>query len=118
MKWHPDRDQLFSASYDNSIKAWSWEDSVDEWVCKFTIRGHSSTVWSLDFDASGTYLVSSSEDKTWAVWSVTETTYKKLCQVKDTHFRAIYSISWCKPKQGTAITSETKHRIATAGSDN
>lgn len=90
---------------------------MDEWVCNYTIRGHSSTVWAFDFDPSGTYLASCSEDKTWVVWSISETGYKKLCNVKDTHFRAIYSLSW------TTIDSEDggvakKHRIATVGSDN
>ena len=114
VKWHPTRDQLFSASYDDTLKAWSYEDSVDEWVCKYTIRGHSSTVWALDFDPSGNFLVSCSEDQTWIIWSVTETDYKKLCQVKDTHFRAIYSISW-SPK---LTEGSQKHRIATVGADN
>lgn len=112
--WHPERDQLFSASYDDTIKAWSYEESVDEWVCKYTIRGHSSTVWAIDFDPSGNYLVSCSEDKTWLVWSVTESNYKKLCHAKGTHFRAIYSINWCKQ----LVQDGTKHRIATVGSDN
>jgi len=72
-----------------------------------TLRGHTSTVWCIDFDPSGSYLVSCSEDRSWAVWSVSETDYKKLCHVRDSHFRAIYSVSWSK-----------SGRIATAGSDN
>jgi len=78
VKWHPQRDQLFSASYDDTLKAWYFDNSVDEWVCKFTMRGHSSTVWSFDFDPTGNFLASCSEDKTWIIWSVTEQGYKKL----------------------------------------
>ena len=70
---------MFSASYDDTLKAWTYEESVDEWVCKYTISGHTSTAWCLDFDPTGEYLVSCSEDKTWIVWNVTETGYKKLC---------------------------------------
>ena len=81
------------------------------------MRGHESTVWSLDFDSSGTYIASCSEDKTWIVWSVTESGYKKLSQVRGTHFRAIYSISWQKLKS-SETNAEMKHKIATVGSDN
>ena len=88
---------------------------MEEWVCKFTINGgHSSTVWCLDFDPSGNFLASCSEDRTWIVWSVTETSYKKLCQVSGTHFRPIYSISWAPQK----TEDGQKYRVATVGADN
>ena len=92
---------------------------MDEWVCDYTLHGHTSTVWAFDFDPSGEFLASCSEDKTWIVWHVSETGYKKLCHVKDTHFRAIYSLSWSTVEQpGVHGGSEKRHRIATVGSDN
>ena len=111
MKWHTERDQLYSASYDDTIKCWTYENSVDEWICAYTMTGgHASTVWCFDFDNSGSFLVSCSEDKTWTCWSITNKDYKKLGQVQNTHFRAIYSISWCPKKDA--------NWIATAGADN
>ena len=74
-------------------------------------------MWYIDFDPSGTYLVSCSEDKTWIVWAIAETSYKKLCQVKNTHYRAIYSISW-SPSTTSSNPNGAVNRIATVGSDN
>lgn len=33
VKWHPSRDLLFSASYDNTIKCWAYESADDDWLC-------------------------------------------------------------------------------------
>jgi cytosolic iron-sulfur protein assembly protein CIAO1 len=112
IKWHPDRDHLFSASYDDTIKCWAYEPSMEDWICVYTIKGHSSTVWCLDFDPSGNFLVSCSEDKSWILWRITEKGYSKLATVAGDHFRSVYSISWApKPLSG-------KHYIASVGSDN
>ena len=35
--WHPDKDLLASASYDNNIKMFKEED--DDWVCTATLSG-------------------------------------------------------------------------------
>ena len=45
VKWHPHKNLLFSASYDDLIKCWKYENSVDDWICSYTIEGHESTVW-------------------------------------------------------------------------
>lgn len=45
IKWHPEKNLLFSASYDDTIKCWRYENSVDDWLCSYTIEGHESTVW-------------------------------------------------------------------------
>lgn len=45
VKWHPVENYLFSASYDNTIKCWKYDESVDDWLCSFTMNGHLSTVW-------------------------------------------------------------------------
>lgn len=51
VKWHPAEDTLVSCSYDDTIKLWA-EDGHD-WVCVATLKGHQSTVWAVDFDATG-----------------------------------------------------------------
>jgi WD40 repeat protein len=45
VRWHPTKDLLFSASYDDTIKCWKYEEAVDDWLCAYTIEGHESTVW-------------------------------------------------------------------------
>ena len=55
---------VFSASYDDTIRAWKFDEAIDDWICAYTIKGHSSTVWSIDLDASEEYLVSVSDDRT------------------------------------------------------
>ena len=68
VKWHPNENILFSASYDNTIKCWKYSEEVDDWLCDFTMDGHLSTVWQIDFDKSGHFLCSCSEDKKWTIW--------------------------------------------------
>mmetsp|Transcript_45472 Transcript_45472/g.61695 ORF Transcript_45472/g.61695 Transcript_45472/m.61695 type:complete len:82 (+) Transcript_45472:442-687(+) len=63
IKWHPKRNTLFSCSYDDTIKCWNYDMSVDEWVCTYTISGHKSTVWALDFDKEGQHLLTCSDDQ-------------------------------------------------------
>lgn len=52
--WHPHKEVLASASYDDTIKIWREDD--DDWYCSDTLQGHTSTVWALDFDASGDHI--------------------------------------------------------------
>jgi len=112
VKWHPHRDQLYSASYDDTIKCWSYQNSLEDWVCTYTMSGHSSTVWSFDFDPKGEYLASCSDDKTWILWRITEKSYTKVAVVAGDHFRAIYSISF------SPFSVFGWHFVATCGSDN
>jgi WD40 repeat protein len=67
IKWHPLKNVLYSASYDNLIKSWKYDHSVDDWMCSYTIKGHDSTVWQLDFDVSGDFLASCGDDKNWMI---------------------------------------------------
>lgn len=57
---------LASASYDNNICIYKEED--DDWECRATLQGHTSTVWSLCFDATGQRMASCSDDRTVKIW--------------------------------------------------
>lgn len=52
VKWNSRLGMIFSASYDDSIKTWRFDEVVDDWMANYTITGHKSTVWSFDFDSS------------------------------------------------------------------
>jgi len=70
VRWHPTQDVLFSCSYDDTIKVWGPDG--DDWNCKETISGHTSTVWSLCFDSVGSRFVTCSDDCTLRVWAPTQ----------------------------------------------
>ncbi|MBN3280457.1 CIAO1 protein, partial [Polyodon spathula] len=104
--WHPNQEILASASYDNSVKLYKEDD--DDWVCRDTLEGHESTVWSVDFDKTGQRLASCSDDKTVKIWreyepgneqgvacNGTAPTWKCICTLSGFHSRSIYDISWC-----------------------
>ncbi len=57
---------LASASYDNNVCIYKEED--DDWECRATLQGHTSTVWGLSFDATGQRLASCSDDRTVKIW--------------------------------------------------
>ena len=54
--WHPSEQILFSASYDDTIKAWSEDEVDDDWSCADTLAGHTSTVWGISFNREGSLL--------------------------------------------------------------
>jgi len=64
--WHPKEDFLFSCSYDDTIKIWAEE--AEDWHCMATLTAHSSTVWQLAFDSTGSKLISGSDDGKAVVW--------------------------------------------------
>lgn len=66
VRWHPSKEHLFSASYDNTIRVWT--EDVDDWYCSDIMRAHHSTVWSIAFNDKGTHLVSSSDDQSLRFW--------------------------------------------------
>ncbi|KAI8813321.1 WD40-repeat-containing domain protein [Cladochytrium replicatum] len=76
VQWHPTdevqsliafRKLLASCSYDDTIKLWM-ENGQNYWACAGSTEGHTSTVWSVDFDPTGNYLASVSDDKSMKIW--------------------------------------------------
>ncbi|KAH9407737.1 cytosolic iron-sulfur protein assembly [Tyrophagus putrescentiae] len=64
--WHPKLNILVSASFDNHILMYVQGD--EDWVQFSALSEHESTVWALDFNPSGTRLVSASADESIKVW--------------------------------------------------
>jgi WD40 repeat protein len=60
---------LVSCSYDDTIKVWLDDD--DDWFCSETLKGHTSTIWDMAFNASGTLLASCSDDRSLIIWKYT-----------------------------------------------
>ncbi|KAL0483492.1 hypothetical protein AKO1_014528 [Acrasis kona] len=98
--WHPNSGELYTCSYDDTIRYWHVE--YDEWVCAGTLKGHSSTVWSLAFDNAGEYMASCSDDTSIIIWKriQSDSTPNKCLEwiqihrIADHHKRCVYSISW------------------------
>jgi WD40 repeat protein len=84
---------LFSASYDDTIKAWQ-ADVVhdDEWRCKQTISTHSSTVWAIALDPSGTILFSVGDDRAVGVHRLNEKKFQCIAKQNLAHDRYICSV--------------------------
>jgi len=70
IKWNSRYGMLFSCSYDDTIKGWKYDESVDDWICAYTIEGHTSTVWSIDFDQTEKYLVSVGDDRNMRIYEI------------------------------------------------
>lgn len=66
----------------------------------------------MDFDPTGKYLCSCSEDKMWSVWEIQHKDCQNKGLIPNFHMRAIYSISWSK------VPLEDSYFIATAAADN
>ena len=47
--WHPQEELLASASYDDTIRI--WREDVDDWGCVSVLKGHDSTVWTVDWES-------------------------------------------------------------------
>lgn len=108
VKWNGTLNMLFSWSYDDTIRAWNYDESLDDWIWSYTILGHESTVWSIDFDSTEKYLVSVGDDMKMIIWEITKKNYSRKWIISGAHSRWIYSWAW----------SKSSSRIATAGGDN
>ena len=83
---------MASCSYDDTIKIWQ-EDDYD-WECRQTLEGHTSTVWSIAFNADGSRLCSCSDDRTIILWTLgDDEMYHKSCTLSGYHTRTIYAIA-------------------------
>ncbi|KAF8476010.1 WD40-repeat-containing domain protein [Kalaharituber pfeilii] len=77
VKWHPEEELLASSSYDDTIRL--YKEDVDDWTCCAVLKGHTSTVWCIDFEKpktnpdpssnSPSRLVSCSDDLTVKIWT-------------------------------------------------
>lgn len=103
---------LASASYDDSIKIYE-DDPDDEWYCFTTLKGHTSTVWSLAWSPNGQYLASASDDRTIRIWKRISRTDFQTVHTLEGHDRAVYSVSWGVGKGNT----ENLGWLASTGSD-
>eukprot|EP00010_Vexillifera_abyssalis_P007165 CAMPEP_0201545214 /NCGR_PEP_ID=MMETSP0173_2-20130828/1746_1 /ASSEMBLY_ACC=CAM_ASM_000268 /TAXON_ID=218659 /ORGANISM="Vexillifera sp., Strain DIVA3 564/2" /LENGTH=399 /DNA_ID=CAMNT_0047953551 /DNA_START=84 /DNA_END=1283 /DNA_ORIENTATION=- len=71
LAFHPNFNQIASASEDATIKLWNYESGDFE----RTLKGHTNAVQDIQFNPSGTLLVSCSADLTIKLWDV-ETTFE------------------------------------------
>jgi platelet-activating factor acetylhydrolase IB subunit alpha len=66
LSFHPFQDFLASSSEDASIRLWDYETGQ----CEKVLKGHSSKICQICFDAKGTLLASSAKDMTIKIWSL------------------------------------------------
>ena len=85
-----------SCSYDNTIRLYREEDN--DWIEFDILDEHESTVWSVDFDASGDRLVSVSGDTSIKVWQRDPGghKFKNVSTLSGYHTRPVYDVSWSK----------------------
>lgn len=107
--FHPTQDVLLSSSYDSTVKLWQAEE--DDWYCSATLTHHTDTVWALAFAPDAEHLATVSADRSLVVsvhkgsghggarsWPVAS-------RAPDLHERPIYSVSWSRPVQLSAINN-------------
>jgi cytosolic iron-sulfur protein assembly protein CIAO1 len=107
--WHPTRELLFSASYDNSVRVWGAVD--DDWECISVLSGHANTVWSLAFHPDGSLLASVSDDHSIIVWAgqdapglksggqpiVDAMVWREAARKVECHTATIFTADWSRP---------------------
>lgn len=104
---------LASCSYDDTIHIYKVsifhikQVELDDWVLDCTLVGHTSTVWSIDVNASGNQLVSVSDDESLRIWQDNQGSWESIFVSEQHHKGVIYSVSW----------SKIHHHIASCGAD-
>eukprot|EP00038_Savillea_parva_P031352 m.85467 g.85467 ORF g.85467 m.85467 type:complete len:475 (-) comp9632_c0_seq2:2034-3458(-) len=92
LKWNPaaphDSPVLASASFDHTTKIWN----ALEGTCLFTLEGHASPVYSVNFSPDGHYLASGSFDKSVMIWSLKTGRVVQTC----TAGGGIFEVCWNK----------------------
>ena len=83
--WHPEKELLASASYDDTIRLWREVEEEGDWCCVGVLEGHEGTVWNVAWEGSkasagieqqssedaeswGPRLASCSDDLTVRIW--------------------------------------------------
>lgn len=113
VKWHPTREILASASYDDTVRMWC--EDTDDWFPADILRHHKSTVWAIDFNQDGTHLVSASSDLDVVIWQIRESRpqssasssgvyipnekpfeWRPICVIGGMHRRDVYGVDWSK----------------------
>lgn len=127
---------LASGSYDDNILLYM-DDPSDDWYPFTTLKGHTSTVWSLAFSPCGSLLASASDDCSLRIWqrlpkepiingvgleaSVQlpsgDGQWQPALIIPNAHERSLYSISWALPAEEEGEDEKNKGWIASAGGD-
>ncbi|GAA94306.1 uncharacterized protein L969DRAFT_19529 [Mixia osmundae IAM 14324] len=132
--WHPKEELLASASYDDTILMYAASEDDDEWLVCHTLRGHTSTVWSLAFSPDGDYLATVSDDRSLRIWHRTRITNTGLSSafrvgrsekekwtcvkvIDEAHERCIYSVDWTATSSAATSGSKSLGILATGGGD-
>jgi WD40 repeat protein len=113
---------LASASYDDTIHLYTDDGGADDWASVCTLKGHTSTVWSIAFSPQGEHLASVSDDRTLRIWKRggkgSRNRWEEVLKLDDVHERTIYSVAWTKGPQAEASDVRTDLGwIATGGAD-
>ena len=81
-------------SYDNTAKVCAEDD--DDFNCITTLEGHTSTVWSASFDATGRLVVTGSQDGSLIVWCASDPSksgeycWRPMCNFNGLHASTVY----------------------------
>jgi WD40 repeat protein len=79
--------------------------NLDDWYCKETLNGHTSTVWGVATDPSGDRFASVSDDKRMIIWKRHQNSgdfhadgspmeWKQVTTLSGYHERTIFSVDW------------------------